>query len=88
LPAVLAEFPEHARRAIDAPVATPRIDASSFVPGPAITDGRNLDGRAALVDELLRLMLSTAPCGPSSPAGASSRHRSAYDCSRAVATLE
>jgi hypothetical protein len=60
-PAVLAESPEDARRAIDAPAATPRIDAPSFVPGPAITDGRDLDGRGALVDELLRLTAARTP---------------------------
>jgi hypothetical protein len=60
-PAVLTESPEHTRRAIDAPAATPRIDAPSFVPGPAITDGRDLDGRAALIDELLRLTAARTP---------------------------
>lgn len=33
----------------------------NFVPGPAITDGRDLDGRAALVDELLRLTAARTP---------------------------
>ena len=50
-PAVLAEAPEHARPAIDAPAATLRTDVPLFIPGPAITDG--LEESAALLDEMV-----------------------------------